>query len=67
MSIPPPDQALKDVDVLLSRSNLAHRWRCSISTIKRMEQHGTIRPIRISARTIRFKLQDIEEIEQTRR
>lgn len=34
------------------------RWRISIATIKRREQQGILRPIRMSTHVMRYRLSD---------
>jgi len=46
-------------DTLLSRKEVAHRWSCSISSIKRREASGILHPLRFSQRQLRFKLSDV--------
>jgi hypothetical protein len=47
---------------LLRRADLCARWRCSISTIKRLEADGSLTPIRLRG-NVRYKTTDIEAIE----
>lgn len=51
-------------DRLLTRSDLALRWGCSLSTIKRYEKKGLLKVIRIGPRLIRFKLDDVLDVER---
>ena len=39
------------------------RWRISIATIKRREQQGILRPIRMSTHVIRYRLSDVVRAE----
>jgi hypothetical protein len=48
--------------VLLTRRQLANRWQVSEMTLFRRERNGIIRPIR-HGRIVRFRLDDIEQIE----
>jgi len=51
-------------DRLLSRKELAERFSCSIKTLKRREKAGTLRPLSLGARTVRYRLSDILAIEE---
>jgi hypothetical protein len=50
---------------LLSKIDLAVRWKCSIDQIeKRMhDPNGGLIPVRLGHRTLRFRLVDVEKIE----
>lgn len=50
----------------LTRFELAERWGCSISTLKRLEKERALRAIRFGKRIVRYSLESIEEIEKTR-
>ncbi len=47
----------------LSRKELAKRWSCSVETIKRKEKAGLISPLRLGKRFLRYRLSDIEQVE----
>jgi len=47
----------------LSRQKLAVRWQCSTETIKRREKAGILPSLRLGG-LVRYKLADIERIEQ---
>ena len=49
---------------LISRDQLAKRWSVSKETIKRREREGLLNPIRFNQRLLRYRLEDILEIEQ---
>ena len=51
-------------EVFLTRILLAKRWGCSVSTIKRREREGLIRPFEFNARNKRYKLSQIVSIEK---
>jgi predicted DNA-binding transcriptional regulator AlpA len=51
-------------DRLLSRKELAERFGVSIKTLKRREQAGTLRPLSLGARTVRYRLSEILAIEE---
>jgi hypothetical protein len=56
-----PSAARKQVLVsLLTRQELAERWRCCPHTIARNKQ---LRPIRLGNRLVRYRLTDVEAIE----
>jgi hypothetical protein len=44
---------------LITRSELAFRWRCHIETIKRKEKGGQLHPIRFSERMVRYRLSEV--------
>ena len=50
---------------LIDRKQLATRWNTSIATLKRLEKAGTLSPVAISERVIRYRITDIEDIEST--
>jgi hypothetical protein len=49
--------------VFLTRKELAKRWRCSISTLKRRETGGKLNPVRIGPRTVLYRLEDVQATE----
>jgi predicted site-specific integrase-resolvase len=51
-------------DALLDRQALAHRWGCSIETIKRREKDGTLTPVHLpGGRLVRYRLNNIIQAE----
>ena len=50
-------------DCFLSRAEVMRRWRISIATIKRREQQGMLRPIRMRTHVIRYRLSDVVRAE----
>ena len=50
-------------DCFLSRAEVMRRWRVSIATIKRREQQGILRPIRMSTHVVRYRLSDVVRVE----
>jgi hypothetical protein len=50
-------------DCFLSRAEVMRRWRVSITTVKRREQQGILRPIRMSAHVVRYRLSDVVRAE----
>ena len=46
-------------DCFLSRAEIMRRWRVSVVTIKRREEQGILRPIRLSTHAIRYRLSDV--------
>lgn len=50
-------------DCFLSRAEVMRRWKVSIATIKRREQQGILRPIRMSTHVIRYRLSDVVRAE----
>jgi predicted site-specific integrase-resolvase len=51
-------------DCFLSRAEVMRRWRVSIATIKRREQRGILRPIRMSTHVVRYRLSDVVHAEE---
>ena len=47
----------------MSRRELAERWSCSVETLKRKERKGLLKPIKIDARLLRYRLEDVLAIE----
>ena len=47
----------------ISRKDLALRWSCHPLTIARHEKKGLLKPLRLGARLLRYRLGDIESIE----
>jgi hypothetical protein len=50
-------------DCFLSRADVMRRWRVSITTVKRREQQGILRPIRMSAHAVRYWVSDVVQAE----
>jgi hypothetical protein len=50
-------------DTLISRSDLAKRWGCSIETLKRREKSGIINGLRLSARMVRYALDEVLRVD----
>ena len=48
---------------LLTRRELADRWKVSIETIKRRERARVLRPLRLEGRTVRYRMSDVVRIE----
>lgn len=48
----------------LSRKELADRWSCSVETIKRKEKAGLLSPLRLGKRFLRYRLCDVEAVEE---
>lgn len=57
-------QSVRTSGETLSRGELANRWHCSISSIKRRESEGLIKGLRLSSRLVRYRLSDIEQAER---
>ena len=49
--------------ILLSRAELARRWRVSVETLKRRERARILRPIRLDGRVVRYRWSDILRVE----
>lgn len=55
----------KDVnsEVLVSRKQVCARWGCCSLTLRRREAAGLLKPIRFNQRMLRYRLADIQAIE----
>ena len=51
-------------DNLLTRVELARRWKVSIETLKRRERAKILRPVRLNERLIRYRMSDVVRIEK---
>jgi hypothetical protein len=51
-------------DKLLTRLELARRWKVSIETVKRRERARILRPVRLDGRVIRYRMSDVLRIEE---
>ena len=51
-------------DKLLTRLELARRWKVSIETVKRRERAKVLRPVRLNGRIIRYRMSDVLRIEE---
>lgn len=51
-------------DKLLTRLELARRWKVSIETLKRRERAKILRPVRLDGRIIRYRMSDVLRIEE---
>jgi hypothetical protein len=51
------------IDGMLTRQDLAKRWRVSVETLKRRERIKLLRPVRLEGRVVRYKLSDVLRIE----
>ena len=51
-------------DSLLTRRELARRWKVSIETLKRRERTKILRPMRLDGRIVRYRMSDVVRIEQ---
>ena len=50
-------------DCFLSRAEVMRRWRVSSTTVRRREQQGILRPIRMSTHVVRYRLSDVVRAE----
>jgi predicted DNA-binding transcriptional regulator AlpA len=48
--------------ILLTRHQVMEKLAVSVDTVKRMEQRGQLRPIRLNSRMIRYRLSDVDEM-----
>jgi predicted DNA-binding transcriptional regulator AlpA len=51
--------------LFISRENLAARWAVTKQTLKRKEQLGLLQPVVLGPRLLRYKLSEIEAIENS--
>jgi hypothetical protein len=51
-------------DGVLTRLELARRWKVSIETLKRRERAKILRPVRLDGRIIRYRMSDVLRIEE---
>jgi len=51
----------------LDRKQLASRWQISVSTLKRREAAGDLKPTRLGPRTVRYAVSHVLEIEEAMR
>lgn len=51
-------------EALLTRAELARRWKVSIQTLKRRERAKILRPVRLDGRVIRYRMSDVLRIEE---
>jgi hypothetical protein len=51
-------------DTLLTRRELAARWKVSVETVKRRERASKLRPVRLDGRIIRYWMSEVMRIEQ---
>lgn len=51
-------------DRLVTRKWLSDRWELSLKTLRRMEKAGKLCPITLSSNTVRYRLSEIEAIEE---
>jgi hypothetical protein len=48
---------------LISRPGLARRWKCHPESLKRREKKGLLHPIALSARMIRYRMNEVLALE----
>jgi hypothetical protein len=51
-------------EILLTRAELARRWKVSIGTLKRRERAKILSPVRLDGRVIRYRMRDVLRIEE---
>jgi hypothetical protein len=51
-------------DKLLTRREVATRWKVSIETIKRRERARILKPVRLEGRIVRYRMSDVARIEE---
>jgi hypothetical protein len=51
-------------DALLTRRELAIRWKVSIQTLKRRERARMLRPMKLEGRIVRYRISDVLQIEK---
>ena len=60
--LPPLAQVIPQT--FFDRDQLARRWKTSISTLKRREKSGELRPTRLGGRIVRYSMAHILAIEE---
>ena len=60
-----PNKPSQPAPIFLTREQLAQRWRCSISSVKRLEAAGGLNPVRLGRRLVRYPMALIEGLEQS--
>ena len=48
-----------EADTLLTAKQVAARWSICTKTVRRMVDRGILRPVRLSARCVRFSASDV--------
>jgi hypothetical protein len=46
----------------LTREELAKRWRCCVETIKRRQQSGALKALKLG-RMVRYRMEDVRAVE----
>ena len=59
-----PERIDRPEDGTIDRPALARRWRCHTETLRRKEKTGQLHPLQLGERMIRYRLQEIVEIER---
>jgi hypothetical protein len=49
---------------LLTRKQLAKRWRYPTETVKRRERAGILQSLHFNGRNVRYRLEDVEKLER---
>lgn len=49
--------------LFITRHQLAERWQLSCESLKRYERRGILHPCKIAARMLRYRLSEIEALE----
>ena len=62
-----PTSAALPARRLITRTELAARWGCSIATVHRRVTDGVLTPIRLGPSTTRYDLDEVEAIEAAAR
>jgi hypothetical protein len=50
--------------LFITRQQLAERWQVTCESCKRYERRGIIHPVKIAARMLRYRLDEIENLER---
>ena len=59
-----PNSSVAKKPVFITRPQLAERWQVSCESCKRYERRGIIHPVKIAARMLRYRLDEIEALER---
>lgn len=55
---------MENKPVFITRSELCQRWKLSSMTLRRKEKSGDITPIKLSPKTVMYRMSEIEKIEK---
>jgi hypothetical protein len=53
----------EQTDELVSRRDVAERWKTSVATVKRREKEGLLTPVKFNQRLLRYRLGQVQSLE----